>query len=53
MYKYPCSHVLVVCQEITVHFSGFVDNAYTITAYMNAWSDEFILLPHKDYWMHT
>ena len=22
MYKYPCLHVLAVCQEIAVHFSG-------------------------------
>ena len=53
MYKYPCSHVLAVCQEIAVHFSDFVDDAYTITAYMNAWSGDFNPLPHEDYWMHT
>ena len=53
IYKYPCSHVLVVCQEIAVHFSGFVDDAYTITAYMNIWNGEFNPLPYEDYWMHT
>ena len=49
MYKYPCSHILAVCQKITVYFSGFVDDAYTITAYMNAWSGDFNPLPHKNY----
>ena len=52
MYKYPCSHVLAVYQEIAVYFSDFVDDAYTITAYMNAWSGEFNPLPYEDYWMH-
>ena len=53
MYKYPYSHVLAVCQEINVHFNGFVDDVYTITAYMNAWSGGFNPLPYEDYWMHT
>ena len=53
MYKYPCSHVLAVCQEIAVHFSNFVDDAYTITIYMNAWSGDFNPLPQEDYWIHT
>ena len=30
-----------------------MDDAYTITAYMNAWSSDFNPLPHEDYWMHT
>ena len=44
---------LAVCQKIAVYFSDFVDDIYTITAYMNAWSGDFNSLPHEDYWMHT
>ena len=36
IYRYPCSHILAVCQEIAIHFDGFVDDAYTFAAYMNA-----------------
>ena len=40
-------------QKITVYFSGFVDDAYTVAAHMNTWSGEFYPLPHEDYWMST
>ena len=32
IYRYPYSHVLVVCQKIAVHFGRFVDDAYIIVA---------------------
>ena len=53
IYRYLYSYVLAMCQKITVHFSRFMDDAYTVAAYMNAWSDEFYPLPHEDYWRST
>ncbi|GKD60805.1 DNA-binding WRKY transcription factor [Tanacetum coccineum] len=49
-YKYPCSHVLSACANLSLNSWQYVHKCYSIREYCATWASEFFPLPHEAYW---
>ena len=51
--KYPCSHVLSVCGNLSLNSWQYVQNYYSIEEYCMTWAPQFFPLHHEEYWPET
>ncbi|XP_022023776.1 uncharacterized protein LOC110924041 [Helianthus annuus] len=49
IFKYPCSHVLSACANLSLNTWQYVHKCYSIVDYCATWSYEFSPLPHEAY----
>ena len=50
VFKYPCSHVLSACANLSLNSWQYVHRCYSISEYSATWASEFSPLPHEAYW---
>ena len=48
--KYPCSHVLCVCGNLSLNSWQHVQKYYSIKKYCMTWASQFFPLHHEAYW---
>ena len=49
-YKYPCSHMIAVCEETGRSFLEYIDDVYRLEVYSRVWETCFEPMPHEAYW---
>lgn len=50
IFHYPCSHLYAACKYANVDIWQYVDQFYSIDAYVGAYGHHFQPFEHEDYW---